>query len=98
MAGPQGFSAVPPASLSAARRYYFEVLHKQDGEGTDHVEVVVSAPGSFRPPLSAARPPAPQRARHRPPSPSLSFQWRRNDPGAKFTIIDSPALSLFTSE
>lgn len=94
--------AVSPASLAAARRYYFEVLHKQNDQGTDHVEVAVSA----RCPLGthlAAPLPAPSNLVPNQPPPSLHIlppllQWRRNAPRAKFSIIDSASLSLFTSE
>ncbi|KAI3371367.1 hypothetical protein L3Q82_023969 [Scortum barcoo] len=78
-----------PVWLSAQRKYFFEVIHKQDHRGTDHVEVAVCAHSSVQ---------CEKRGRDLPLIVFAFTQWQLLDQGLKFMVIESKHISLYVNE
>ncbi|TKS73239.1 N-acetyl-beta-glucosaminyl-glycoprotein 4-beta-N-acetylgalactosaminyltransferase 1 [Collichthys lucidus] len=92
-----------PQLLISSRQYYFEILHKQDDKGSDHVEV---GPGVIIIMVTIIIIRAPAAAVllellssfTKPQCPSGTLKWRPFLPGLKYEVIDSAYISLYTDE
>lgn len=87
-------------SLQMNKKYFFELIHKQDDHGTDHVEVAVSAlsDGCLMVVLSLARADNTVIVLLYVTVHWFCIQWQLKQAGSGFSIIDSKYISLYTSE
>lgn len=87
-------------SLQMNRKYFFELIHKQDDRGTDHVEVAVSAlsNGCIMVVLSFTFAYYAVIVVLYVTIFCFNLQWQLKQAGREFSIIDSKYISLYTSE
>jgi len=75
-------------SLQKTSKYFFELIHKQNDQGTDHVEVAVSV---FTEGVAVI-------VLHCYDTACIYLQWQLKQAGHGFSIIDSKFISLYIGE